>query len=767
MGTTRLLCAILALTFALAGCGRSELDFPEDVPPSPDVNDNPDLVTPDVPDVPIVPDVPDVPDVPQCMSNLNCDDNVFCNGQELCVEGRCLPGSRRCDDGVACTLDRCDEGARRCVSTPNDGLCPPGNRCDAVTGCTPPVGCTSDRACDDGDSCTVDRCDPMRRTCLRTWVDNDSDGVPPLRCAAGRDCDDNNPRVSPLVPEVCGDGLDNDCNGLADCSDRVCAGTPACCRPSGAEDNLRACADGVDNDCDGVTDCNDMGCVPTAACCRPTGREVCNDGRDNDCNGVADCSDRACLTSPLCCRPTGTEDNAMACADGRDNDCDGVADCNDPGCAALPACCRPTGREVCTDGRDNDCDGFTDCLDFECVGVPPTCVVRPPNDTCAAPTRVLVPSTTRGITTNALNDFTPTTGAAGCFGGAGPDVVYTFSVTSTQSLILDTVGSSFDTVLYVRSANCLTGAQVACNDDTSGLASEVRFTATPGTYYVFVDGFNESASGEFVLNLRLGAPPEVCNNLVDDDRDGFADCRDPDCARDPACVCTPTAAETTAATCVDGRDNDCDGFTDCNDTGCVNVPACCRPTGREVCNDGRDNDCNGLLDCADRACAGTLACCRPTGPEASAATCVDSLDNDCDGLVDCADTACQALPVCCRPTAAAERGVAACSDGRDNDCDGVSDCNDPDCRLTSDPNAECCNGRDDNRNGVIDEFACVCASNAQCAGVGAGGTFPSNTCWTTTFGVCAPRCTVLGGQAFCDAFFRGSRCNTATGECVR
>ena len=125
------------------------------------------------------------------------------------------------------------------------------------------------------------------------------------------------------------------------------------------------------------------------------------------------------------------------------------------------------------------------------------------------------------------------------------------------------------------------------------------------------------------------------------------------------------------------------------------------------------------------------------------------------------------LQMLVHPTAAAERGVAACSDGRDNDCDGVSDCNVPDCRLTSDPNAECCNGRDDNRNGVIDEFACVCASNAQCAGVGAGGTFPSNTCWNTTFGVCAPRCTVLGGQAFCDAFFRGSRCNTATGECVR
>ena len=45
-------------------------------------------------------------------------DGVFCNGDEVCVDGACAsPGSRDCDDGDSCTLDECAESMGACAST--------------------------------------------------------------------------------------------------------------------------------------------------------------------------------------------------------------------------------------------------------------------------------------------------------------------------------------------------------------------------------------------------------------------------------------------------------------------------------------------------------------------------------------------------------------------------------------------------------------------------------------------------------------------------
>ena len=46
----------------------------------------------------------------QCLNNSDCDDHVFCNGAETCLNGVCQPGTPPCDDGIACTTDTCDEG---------------------------------------------------------------------------------------------------------------------------------------------------------------------------------------------------------------------------------------------------------------------------------------------------------------------------------------------------------------------------------------------------------------------------------------------------------------------------------------------------------------------------------------------------------------------------------------------------------------------------------------------------------------------------------
>ncbi|HXS17261.1 MAG TPA: hypothetical protein VN764_08730, partial [Polyangiaceae bacterium] len=49
-----------------------------------------------------------------CEEDSECDDHIYCNGQESCDSGVCRQGERvGCNDGIACTVDRCDESASK------------------------------------------------------------------------------------------------------------------------------------------------------------------------------------------------------------------------------------------------------------------------------------------------------------------------------------------------------------------------------------------------------------------------------------------------------------------------------------------------------------------------------------------------------------------------------------------------------------------------------------------------------------------------------
>ena len=97
-------------------------------------------------------------------------------------------------------------------------------------------------------------------------------------------------------PEVCDDGIDNNCNGQVDCADRVCAGSPACGMMTENEIGPMMCTNGIDDDGDGAADCGDMDC-------NAVGIECCN-GRDDDGDGFTDflaCrffSDSDCVSPP-------------------------------------------------------------------------------------------------------------------------------------------------------------------------------------------------------------------------------------------------------------------------------------------------------------------------------------------------------------------------------------------------------------------------------------------------------------------------------------
>jgi hypothetical protein len=159
------------------------------------------------------------------------------------------------------------------------------------------------------------------RPCTGTLTDFDNDGEE-HEWAGGGDCDDDNPKVNPSAIERCGDGIDNDCDGLEDCEDDGCYGIPPC----------EGCSDGRDEDGDGLIDCDDPDCDGDPACLELD----CSDGADDDGDGLVDCEDGDCSESPLCVE--------LDCSDGLDSDTDGLIDCEDDDCWG--ADCHPGGTRA-------------------------------------------------------------------------------------------------------------------------------------------------------------------------------------------------------------------------------------------------------------------------------------------------------------------------------------------------------------------------------------------------------------------------------------
>src|SRR5262249_31466062 len=102
-----------------------------------------------------------------------------------------------------------------------------------------------------------------------------------------------------------------------------------------------------------------------------------------------------------------------------------------------------------------------------------------------------------------------------CSSSAGPERVFQWTPTTSGPAIIDTCGSAFDTVLYVREGTCDTGTQVACDDDSAPCPS-FKSLLTPTlqaghTYYVFLDGYAQASAGSFVLNVT---PPTTCGDGI-------------------------------------------------------------------------------------------------------------------------------------------------------------------------------------------------------------------------------------------------------------
>jgi hypothetical protein len=108
-----------------------------------------------------------------------------------------------------------------------------------------------------------------------------------------------------------------------------------------------------------------------------------------------------------------------------------------------------------------------------------------------------------------------TCGGSPSSAGTG-DMVFHFSLASTQTITITTEGSSFDTMIAVWSqtgSSCPNRGSSPgyCNDDYSGVTSRLDVSLAAGDYYVIVDGYGGS---EGAFTLAIGQQSTGCSGAT-------------------------------------------------------------------------------------------------------------------------------------------------------------------------------------------------------------------------------------------------------------
>jgi hypothetical protein len=328
--------------------------------------------------------------------------------------------------------------------------------------------------------------------------DGGLDRVPDLAGDARRDGPgDRPPDVVCGTIEICGNGIDDDCNGLTDCFDPACKSQPAC-----IDKKKEICNNGIDDDGNGLIDCKDPACFGDPTCFVP-GHEICNNGLDDDDDGLVDCKDPDCFSDPSCLPHPGTE----ICDNGIDDNGDKLVDCSDPQCKSFPACLSAACKAD-VDFGSIAASGASVTRTFSTVGATAS------YSTCAPPGGVArVASFTMAGSADLKLDFSQGKGSA--------HVVAVFRAG---------VGQACDQNLV----DCLrVGEDATATHTFNGLAA--------GNYWIVVQSFTGTVgSVTITLSTSQTTTPEICDNGIDDDGDGAIDCADLDCAKAPNCrPCVP------------------------------------------------------------------------------------------------------------------------------------------------------------------------------------------------------------------------------------
>ena len=405
------------------------------------------------------------------------DGAALCTGDEVCA------------DEIPCTRDYCGPGGF-CRHDVDPSVCDDGIFCNGIEQCDPPAGgCVPARGeaslpCFDGEFCTRDLCDEEAKICRHELIDMDDDGEADWHCEGGTDCDDHDPSIASMVPEICDDFLDNDCDEVTDEPD--CGRAPH-----------DTCADALDVGAGGTFLLSTLGAVPDhdLGCGVPGRKDVVLRFTLTEPRDLRVKADGVGLVTAVALR--------QACAT-RDSE----LDCDAGVRAQVRARALPVGTYFIL---VNTSSGGEVSVEVELS--PPT--DAPAHESCAAPLDVSAGGRIGQSFVDVGDDGT--LGCGGAAPGAGGDLVYSVTLAEESDLRVTAVADRGELLRF--------GLRSACDDPATeircvrGAPVSSRFhQLAAGTYYLWVEDA-AGAEPDFSLDTEVLPPTPVpdgdtCGNAI-------------------------------------------------------------------------------------------------------------------------------------------------------------------------------------------------------------------------------------------------------------
>lgn len=496
------------------------------------------------------------------LSNSGRSSQLDCNGIYECF-GECPEGDRDCLDGCfgqgssaaqahvnaigqcaqdnqcqdgACVESNCPSEVAACNGDSNNG-----SNSGASTPASGQLSCAEIfecyGQCARGDQGCLDGCERSGTSAAQSQVDAIGS------CIERNRCEDSGCVDRMCANEVANCGDESSSGGSGSTQEPNLGGGSGAGGPAGTQTCLDVfecfgtCAEG-DRDC--LDNCYDQGTALAQLAVSNVGSCVqANQCQDDDCvsrmcpQEVAACEGQSGDSTGGGTQPPAEDSNLV---------CTGIYDCFRE-CASEDQTCRQACYDrgslssqaqvnaIGTCVQNNQCED-DECVETECYDELTQCgfdVEPPEQDTTYIDPLNPPQNGDDSADSGGVNHPTPGQGNGMCGGaypltwgthtgttngtvsehrgtcsGNGSEAVFEFTLDADTMICLDTFDSSFDTAIYVRAEDCGSqGTEVACNDDTYGIQSQVHFPAEAGvTYYVFVDSYD--LSGNFNLTATRG-----------------------------------------------------------------------------------------------------------------------------------------------------------------------------------------------------------------------------------------------------------------------